>query len=286
VNKRQLLEREKRGQKLAGIAALLPLPCFIAAQIVLASSGFAVGGVLTETFRSFDVHSTAFVAQALITAVLYAVMVIPLYYLFRAAQGRSDRVNPAMLGFVFIGPLLYAASNVVLIIAQRGIASDFVAQAAAGGDIYNLLEDIQIDSTLYQVGQYLQLPAALGLVIALVYVALNAMRVGLLTRFFGTLGIALGVSQMLLPQLGRPAISIWLAWLGFMILDRLPRGRPPAWDVGEAIPWPRPGEEPQPGAPAPDSVVEGDATEAFESDPVDHSARRERAKKKKRKRRR
>jgi hypothetical protein len=33
-------------------------------------------------------------------------------------------------------------------------------------------------------------------------------------------------------------------------------------------------------------VVEGDATEAFEGEPVDHSARRERAKKKKRKRRR
>ncbi len=133
------------------------------------------------------------------------------------------------------------------------------------------------------------LPAILGLVVAMVYVPLNAYRVGLLTRFFGTLGMALGVAQILIaPQLAQTAMMIWFAWLGFLILDRTPRGRPPAWEAGEAVPWPRPGEEPAAATPAEDSVVEGDAIEAFESEPepADHSARRERAKKRKRKRRR
>ena len=285
MTKREILERERRGRTLAGATATALLPAFIGAQIILAASGFATGGVLTETYRSFDAHATAFIAQGAITALLFALMVYPLFYLFRAAQARSERVNPAMVGFVFLGPLLYALSNVILIVAQRGIASDFVAQAAVGGDIYNLLEDLQTESTLAEIGTYLQLPAALGLVIALVYVPMQAMRVGLLTRFFGTFGIALGVSQLLLPQIGRPAVTIWFAWLGFLILDRTPRGRPPAWDAGEAIPWPGPGEAPARGTPAPDTVVEGDASEAFESEPADHSARRERAKKKKRKRR-
>ena len=59
---------------------------------------------------------------------------------------------------------------------------------------------------------------------------------------------------------------IWFGWLGFMILDRMPKGRPPAWDAGEAIPWPKPGEQPTPTpAPAggPADVVDGDASEVF-----------------------
>ena len=59
--------------------------------------------------------------------------------------------------------------------------------------------------------------------------------------------------------------------------------------AGEAIPWPRPGDQQaEPQQAAGDAVVEGDATEVFEEDekPKDHSARRDRAKKRKRKQRR
>ena len=285
MNRQQVIERERRGQVLAGALAISTLPIFILTQIVLSETGFVLTGMPTETYRSFHEHQTAFIAQGLLTAVLYAVFIYPLYYLFRAAMARSQRVNPAMVGFVFLGPGLYALSNVVLSIAQSGVASDFASQSAAGGDIYNLLSDLQNDSTLTQIGTYLQLPAALALVVAIFYTALQAFRVGLLTRFFGTLGMALAVAQILVPQLGRPALMAWLAWLGFLILDRIPNGRPPAWDAGEAIPWPRPGENVA-TAGAPVEAIEGDATEAFESEGTDHSARRDRARKRKRKRRR
>jgi hypothetical protein len=286
VNRQQILERERSGQVLAGVLAISTLPVFIVTQIVLSETGFDLTGIPTETFRSFNDHQAAFIAQGLLTALLYALMIYPLYYLFRAVQARSERVNPAMVGFVFLGPGLYALSNVVLAIAQGGVASDFAARAVAGGDIYNLLTDLQDDSTLTQVGTYLQLPAALGLVVAIFYTSLNAFRVGLLTRFFGTLGMALAVAQILVPQLGRPALMAWFAWLGFLFLDRIPNGRPPAWDAGEAIPWPRSGEQAVATAGAPAEVLDGDATEAFEPQGGDHSARRERAKKRKRKRRR
>ncbi len=287
MNKNEILERERNGQKLAGFAAIAALPTFVVAQIILNSSGVQVGGLATEQVRSFDAHSNAVVASGIVTGLQFALLVFPLLYLFRAAQARSDRVNPAMLGFVFIGPLLFAIQSIVFSISKVSLASDFVTQAVAGGDIYNLLEDLSDESTISQIGQYLVLPAILGLVVAMVYVPLNAYRVGLLTRFFGTLGMALGVSQILIaPQLSQTAMMIWFAWLGFLILDRIPRDRPPAWAAGEAVPWPRPGDEPPAETTAMDDVVEGDASEAFEAEPVDHSARRERAKKKKRKRRR
>jgi hypothetical protein len=81
---------------------------------------------------------------------------------------------------------------------------------------------------------------ALGFVIALVYSCLWAMRTGLLTRFWGALGMALGVG-LLLGLL--PFLLIWFVYFGFLILGLVPGGRPPAWAAGEAIPWPTPGEK-------------------------------------------
>ena len=66
----------------------------------------------------------------------------PALYLFRAAQARSERVIGAMIGFVFIGPVLLAAQSLLFVAGQNQLASDFVAQAAAGGDIYTLLDDL------------------------------------------------------------------------------------------------------------------------------------------------
>jgi hypothetical protein len=73
-------------------------------------------------------------------------------------------------------------------------------------------------------------------------------------------------------------------WLGLMFIDRIPGGpRPPAWEAGVAIPWPRPGDEPREPE---DDAPEEDAESVMQPEPQDHSARRERARKRKRKRRR
>jgi hypothetical protein len=63
------------------------------------------------------------------------------------------------------------------------------------------------------------------------------MRVGLLTRFMGILGIIVGVLavvQLDVPQLIR---ALWLVFLGAVLAGRV-RNRPPAWETGRAQPWP------------------------------------------------
>jgi hypothetical protein len=80
----------------------------------------------------------------------------------------------------------------------------------------------------------------LGLAFALLYSCLYAMRTGLLTRFWGSLGMALGVAALLLLV---QFTMIWFIYLGLLLLGRLPGGRPPAWAAGEAVPWPTPGEK-------------------------------------------
>ncbi len=80
----------------------------------------------------------------------------------------------------------------------------------------------------------------LGLAVALFYSCLFAMRTGLLTRFWGSLGMALGVAALLLRV---EFTVIFFIYLGLLLIGRLPGGRPPAWAAGEAIPWPTPGEK-------------------------------------------
>lgn len=291
ISRNETLERERRWARPAGIAAIMVPPLFIL-SLYLEGSSAALGEVLpTEQYRLVDADAGQLLPAYIAQGLALALSALPLVYLFRAAQARSQRVSATMLGFAFIGPLLYAAALILTNLARTQVASDFVAQAAAGGDIYTVLQNAGDDSTILTIGSTLFLPAALGMVVAMVYICLQAQRVGLLTRFFGSLGMALGVLLMLLnPRFSLLALSIWFGWLGFLILDRTPRGRPPAWAAGEAIPWPKPGEEPASAAAVSDGAVEGDASEILpvgsSETPKDNSARRERARKRKRKRRR
>jgi hypothetical protein len=65
------------------------------------------------------------------------------------------------------------------------------------------------------------------------------MRVGLLTRFMGYLGIFTGV--LVLFPIGSPVPVVqgfWLLALGYLFSGRWPTGIPPAWRSGRAEPWP------------------------------------------------
>ena len=76
---------------------------------------------------------------------------------------------------------------------------------------------------------------------AFIMLGLNAMRVGLLTRFMGILAIIVGVLfiQPLLGSQGVALQSFWLAVIGFVFILRWPGNRiPPAWISGKAEPWP------------------------------------------------
>ena len=73
----------------------------------------------------------------------------------------------------------------------------------------------------------------------MVYTCLYAMRVGLLPRFWGSLGMALGAVSFLFFQFA----LLWFVYLGILLLGRVPGGKPPAWEAGEAIPWPTPGDK-------------------------------------------
>ena len=104
------------------------------------------------------------------------------------------------------------------------------------------------------------LAGLLGFTIAVVYTALWTLRTGLLTRFWGSLGIALGAVFVLFTIFS----LVWFIYLGLLLIGWVPGGRPPAWASGEAMPWQKgPGRGGGPG--------DGQQTPPSDPDAIDGS---------------
>jgi hypothetical protein len=140
----------------------------------------------------------------------------------------------------------------------------------------DLANDLIDDSGVLQAGSLLRFVGLLSLVFAMIYIPLWAMRTGLLTRFWAMLGLALGVSLVLLP-VGIFGLVIWFAILGLMLAGWWPRPLPPAWDAGTAIPWPRPGEDtgPPPEEGGGSGTVEGRGRDLSERAPPEEGEQAE-----------
>jgi hypothetical protein len=290
VSTQAILERERRYRPWVVAASILPLFLLVAAAAIQ-SSGGGTSEVAPATLRTIHENSGALVLGSVIGSVALLLLALPLAYIFKAAQARSDRVLGPLFPLVVLGPLLFAAQGVLLALGQVDVADKFVAQETGVGDIYTLSTNLLDDSGLRNAALIISSLSVLAVIIGMVYTCLWGFRTGLLTRFHGTLGMALGASFILPPltQLTLPALMAWFMYFGLMIGGRTPRGRPPAWDAGVAVPWPQPGEEPQPVAAAAaggSGVIEGDASEIPGVDENPNAARRDRAKKRKRKRRR
>ena len=118
----------------------------------------------------------------------------------------------------------------------------------------------------------LGIAGGLGFVVALFYSCLWAMRTGLLTRFWGSLGMALGVAALFGLM---PFVLLWFLYFGVLLLDRLPGGRPPAWAAGEAVPWPTPGEKAAAELEPEDGWDEGEGEAGDEGEPKRKRKQRE-----------
>jgi hypothetical protein len=179
-------------------------------------------------------HAAAPIAGAVLVGLGTLLLFIPLAYLFRAVRARRANVGQWLLILLAAGAVFYGVGNVLVNVARDLGAQDFVNAR----DHSNSAAAKALTRSPYVAGQILAQAGALALGFGLVLTALNAMRVGLLTRFMGILGMIVGVTVVLpLDQLGIIR-SFWLATLGALILGRWPSGMPKAWTTGEAAPWP------------------------------------------------
>jgi hypothetical protein len=275
--RQQILQWEGKWSLPTGLVTFVAVVVLIVSAIVV---GAVNGDGDAEILRKAHEHSSDVTLSAILEAIGFVILVAPLYFLFRAASSRSDKMRAQLVGLVIAAPLFFAASAVLNAAATNDAANaftsgeakptltvkeaaseceselkdkgakDFGAEFDAGPTPTKDCEATKIaddeatnalsDASLRGAATGFGLGGRIGLAFALVYSCLYAMRVGLLTRFWGSLGMALGVAALLLLV---QFSLIFFIYFGLLLIGKLPGGRPPAWAAGEAIPWPTPGEK-------------------------------------------
>jgi len=245
MSKERILEWERRWALPAALCAFGAAACFIASTVV-AQQGVVSVSSNSDFLREFDAARGSMLGAALLNGLALLLFAPVLFYLFRAASARSPAVRGALVGVVVAGPLFFGLANILQYMALSAAASDFAtAGGGAGIPIGEYARDLIEGQTTYGFAQGFSLAGLLAMVIGTIYTGLWAMRTGLVTRFFGTFGMALGASLILLAQaFSLLALMIWGVWLGLIFIARVPGGRPPAWDAGPgpaAVARPNPG---------------------------------------------
>ena len=272
----EALAWEGRWSRPVGLATLAAAALVVASAFVVSSIG---GSGEAELLRSAHEHASDLALSSVLQAIGIGLLAAPLYFLFRATRVRSDRLRRQFVGVVVAAPLFLCVAAVLNGVATTEAADEFVAGGATtsltiekasesckgerkqdaakfreefgrgAGAIHRCAGEEVADeeateavsgASLRPLATGFGLGGRLGLAFALVYTCLYAMRVGLLTRFWGALGMAMGVAALLLLI---QFTLIWFIYFGLLAAGWLPRGRPPAWAAGEAIPWPTPGEK-------------------------------------------
>jgi hypothetical protein len=230
-----LLEREQRERPRAVVAAavgaLLPLAGTVISFVIQGDIPNNDPGVLLYV----DDHAaTVVVSSALIGFGTLAIGVV-LAFLYGATRGRRPQLPRLARSCAMVAPIVLL---VALLVGQIGLVVQAHDFATTGNQTYQEAKDA-LGGPVLAISGPLRLAAQLALGFAFAIISLNAMRAGLLSRFMGVLGVISGV--LFVIPLGSPlpiVQTFWLGALAFLFAGRWPSGTPPAWERGEAVPWP------------------------------------------------
>ena len=195
----------------------------------------------TPYYEYYDERAAGVLLTAVARGIGFVAVAFMLVYLGMAVRNRSEGFRRMWIYVSLAGGVLGAIATILFTIGTTAEISSFLD----GPRTVDRAADIG-DSTVLVTAQLIGIPgtqaiglASLALGLGWVVICLNAMRVGLLTRFMGVLGVICGV-LIVLPILSPLPIvqTFWLGAMALLLLGRWPNGMPPAWSTGEAEPWP------------------------------------------------
>ena len=157
-----------------------------------------------------------------------------LAFLFKAVKARRPESAQALWIVAIVGAVLAAIGGIAYGVVITDKAHQF---ATHGAQTYPQANHLMSASAL-AVFQIMDYAGELLLAVAFVLVSMQAMRVGLLTRFMGYLGIIGGVLTLFVITPVPVVQFYWLAALAYLLSGRWPNGLPPAWRTGKAERWP------------------------------------------------
>lgn len=187
-----------------------------------------------EFLVAINDNSGAFLASSVLQALAFLALIGVFVYLGRAVLARRPGLPGMLIWLGVLGPLLLAIAGVLSDLARLDIADELVTSGAqTDARAEDLLEDRSVAAAA--IGS----AGTLAMALAFVFFSVNAMRVGLLSRFMGVVGAIIGALYVL-PILAGPLVVqlFWLIALGVLFLGAWPGGRGPAWATGEAVEWP------------------------------------------------
>jgi len=182
-------------------------------------------------------HAFTFVAGSVLAAIAIVILMLVLLLLFDASSFRRPETWPAARILVLAGGIAVAAASV----AHEVVYAIETHNFATGHDFSrHAVEQALTKSAGNQIVAYLSLLAGIALVVGMIVVMLNSLRTGLLPRWMAFLGM-FSALLILLPNIG-PTLQLipafWLVMMGMLLSGKWPGGDPPAWEAGEARPWP------------------------------------------------
>ncbi|HTN24002.1 MAG TPA: hypothetical protein VL120_08455 [Solirubrobacteraceae bacterium] len=183
----------------------------------------------------YNDHAASIIFASVLVALAVAAIGFTLAQIYLSVRARRPQLARGLViaaiggaTCVAVGELTHALG---LVIESHKLAGMANPTAAAARDV--------LRAPFAVAGIIVRELGVFALGISFVVLALNAMRVGLLTRFMGVLGIIVGA--LIIVRLGStlPIVqTFWLCGVGAMFLGKWPPGLPPAWTTGEAQPWP------------------------------------------------
>lgn len=184
-------------------------------------------------------HSFGMIAGSVLVAIAFAALVLVLLFLLRATIFRRPETNRIARPLTLVGGLGVAVLSVVTQIVLAINTHNF----ATGHDFSSHAVEAVTHNGVYTALAYVTPLAGIALAGGMIITMLGAVRVGLLPRWVGMVG---GVSAVLvlLPTAALDLIpAFWLVSVGILLMGRWPGGDPPAWESGEARPWPTAAEQ-------------------------------------------
>jgi hypothetical protein len=246
-------------------------------------------GLLAQQAVWLGDHWLLWALSGVLLGVAAALAFLPLRFLFLATQARNPGMGRGAIVAVVTGCVMLAVGSIVGSIA---LALDFKSFSDASTQTSGAVRDILSKGIYVVTRQLFEYLGGLALALGLVLVSLNAMRVGLLTRFFGILGILAGALLLPILRIDAPGIirSFFFISLGLMIMGKWMGGRPAAWSTGQAEPWPSQQEQRERRAAVargedPDLVAADDPTDPRDDDATLAPGARRTGSRKRRKRR-
>jgi hypothetical protein len=227
-----LLQAEARERPRVAIVAGLAAVLTIAAPLIvrLAVGADSPDNALSSALVQAD-HRTAVLlgAGASVLGLLAITYVVD--FLLRAARARNAQVQSFIRPLVLVGGIGLALFSGILQIVTAIRIHHFATESTL---TWQELKDASSYGPFVFIGIAAQFAFAIGLIL----VSLNAMRVGLVTRFLGYLGVFSAV-LFVIAILPLPIVQVyWLAMLALLLWGFSRAREPPAWSSGREEPWP------------------------------------------------